>query len=580
MKNLFTVMKLAAMALSLLIAGGGVLPPAWAETASDTVQTTPIAAATAPDDAAPNVPPAPASPPSPDAPSPPPAPEAPEPSGGYMGNHETHPIVFNDLIVEPGQTNFGDAVVFKGSTTINGAVNGDSVTVLGDAKVNGSVGHDLVVVLGSLELGPKADIGGNVTVVGGKLKRARGAKILGEVVEVNGEKIPGFRGALAWVTHGLLLGHFLLPFGVAWPWVVAGILLLVNLLLLLMFPQPIQACVDMVEGRPITSFFTGILVKLLAGLLIVLLAISVVGIIAIPFMVAGMVVAFLFGKISIYRYVGQQLGRQTGVAALQTPALTLIIGTAIFYLLYAVPFLGFVAWGFTSLFGVGAVALATLHKFRSERPKTSPPAAPAPETPVPPAPEFAPAAPVPPGPQPSATAAATGAAATLAVSVPPEESQTSSATGAPPPFPRRPPGPPPVVQPNPLEVSVLPRAGFWIRLCALGLDFALFLVLFLLLHILFYPALVMLAWLAYNVGLWTWKGTTIGGIITGLKVVRVDGRPLDAAVALVRALAAVLSAFVLGLGFFWAGFSEDKQSWHDKIAGTVIVKVPKSMPLL
>ena len=579
MKNLFSVLKLAAMALSLMIAGGGMLPPAWAQAASSTVQSTPVAAATAPDDATPNVPPAPASPPNPDVPSPPPTPEASEPSGGYMGNHETHPIVFNDLIVEPGQTNFGDAVVVKGSTTIDGAVTGESVTVLGDAKVNGSVGSDLVVVLGSLELGPKADIGGQVTVVGGKLKRARGAKIHGEVVEVNGEKIPGFRGGLAWVTHGLLLGRPL-PFGVAWPWVVAGILLLVNLLLLLMFPQPIQACVDMVEGRPITSFFTGILVKLLAGLLIVLLAISVVGIIAIPFMVAGMVVAFLFGKISIYRYVGQQLGRQTGVAALQTPALTLIIGTVIFYLLYAVPFLGFVAWGFTSLFGVGAVALAALHKFRSEKQKASPPATPAPETLVPPAPEFAPTAPVPPTFPTSEAAATPGGAATFAVPVPPEESHTSSATGAPPPFPRRPPGPPPVVQPNPLEMSVLPRAGFWIRLCALGLDFALFLVVFLVLHILFHPALVMLAWLAYHVGLWTWKGTTIGGIITGLKVVRVDGRPLDAAVALVRALSAVLSAFVLGLGFFWAGFSEDKQSWHDKIAGTVIVKMPKSMPLI
>jgi len=36
---------------------------------------------------------------------------------------------------------------------------------------------------------------------------------------------------------------------------------------------------------------------------------------------------------------------------------------------------------------------------------------------------------------------------------------------------------------------------------------------------------------------------------------------------------------VLGLGFFWAGWSREKQSWHDKIADTIIVKLPKNAPV-
>jgi len=89
----------------------------------------------------------------------------------------------------------------------------------------------------------------------------------------------------------------------------------------------------------------------------------------------------------------------------------------------------------------------------------------------------------------------------------------------------------------------------------------------------------MILWLLYHVFLWTWKGTTIGGIIVGIKVIRLDGRPLDFPVALIRALASVLSFFVLGLGFFWVGITKEKQSWHDKIAGTVMVKVPPGMGL-
>ena len=45
-------------------------------------------------------------------------------------------------------------------------------------------------------------------------------------------------------------------------------------------------------------------------------------------------------------------------------------------------------------------------------------------------------------------------------------------------------------------------------------------------------------------------------------------------------MASFFSAFVFFLGFFWAGWDRNKQSWHDKIAGTVIVRVPLGVPLL
>jgi uncharacterized RDD family membrane protein YckC len=36
----------------------------------------------------------------------------------------------------------------------------------------------------------------------------------------------------------------------------------------------------------------------------------------------------------------------------------------------------------------------------------------------------------------------------------------------------------------------------------------------------------------------------------------------------------------VGLGFFWIAFDEGNQAWHDKIAGTVVVRVPKGVPLV
>ena len=94
------------------------------------------------------------------------------------------------------------------------------------------------------------------------------------------------------------------------------------------------------------------------------------------------------------------------------------------------------------------------------------------------------------------------------------------------------------------------------------------------------PTLTLLIALGYSAGMWAWKGTTIGGIVLNLKVVRLDDQPVTFAVALVRGLAAALSFVVVFVGFFWMIWDREKQTWHDKIAGTVVVRQPRGMPLV
>jgi uncharacterized RDD family membrane protein YckC len=84
----------------------------------------------------------------------------------------------------------------------------------------------------------------------------------------------------------------------------------------------------------------------------------------------------------------------------------------------------------------------------------------------------------------------------------------------------------------------------------------------------------------YGAVMWKLRGSTIGGIVFDLRVVRRDGRAMDWETAIVRALGCFLSLAVAGLGFFWIAFDDDKQGWHDKIAGTVVVRVAKGTPLV
>ena len=94
------------------------------------------------------------------------------------------------------------------------------------------------------------------------------------------------------------------------------------------------------------------------------------------------------------------------------------------------------------------------------------------------------------------------------------------------------------------------------------------------------PALFIPCAVAYFTAMWSWKGTTIGGLIFGHKVVRTDGRPVEISVALVRSLLSIFSCMIVFLGCMWAGWDREKQTWHDKIAGTVVVKMPRGFALI
>jgi uncharacterized RDD family membrane protein YckC len=92
--------------------------------------------------------------------------------------------------------------------------------------------------------------------------------------------------------------------------------------------------------------------------------------------------------------------------------------------------------------------------------------------------------------------------------------------------------------------------------------------------------LFLLSLAIYGAVMWKVKGTTVGGIVFDLRVARLDSRPLDWPTVSVRALGCVLSLCALGLGFLWIAIDPGKQAWHDKLAGTIVVRVPKGTPLV
>lgn len=78
--------------------------------------------------------------------------------------------------------------------------------------------------------------------------------------------------------------------------------------------------------------------------------------------------------------------------------------------------------------------------------------------------------------------------------------------------------------------------------------------------------------IAYTLGFWLWKGATPGKMLLGLKITKLDGGKIGVKEAVLRYIGYFVSAIVIGLGFLWISWDAKKQGWHDKIAGTVVVK--------
>ncbi len=78
------------------------------------------------------------------------------------------------------------------------------------------------------------------------------------------------------------------------------------------------------------------------------------------------------------------------------------------------------------------------------------------------------------------------------------------------------------------------------------------------------------------VGFWTVWGATPGKMLLRIQIVeRSSGEVPSIWRNLIRYIGYFISSIFLGLGFLWMIWDRDKVGWHDKMAGTVVVRKPK-----
>lgn len=90
-----------------------------------------------------------------------------------------------------------------------------------------------------------------------------------------------------------------------------------------------------------------------------------------------------------------------------------------------------------------------------------------------------------------------------------------------------------------------------------------------------YQLLLLVIAALFYITSWRRGGQTLGMRPWRLKVVRQSGGPLDTRTALVRFLGGMLSLASAGIGLLWLWVDRDELTWHDRIAHTRVVVMPK-----
>ena len=236
----------------------------------------------------------------------------------------TSPAPASAAPATPAQERRGDIFRWGDSVTVaeNERVDGDVVSFGGATAVNGEVTGDVFVFGDSLTLGPKAVVGGEVNVVGGRLDRASGATIRGEVNEVafggrgRGQRGPGVRfGDAPFFRQLMRIG------GLVGTVVRIALLLLAAMLVVMLATPTVERIAERTVADPIKSGLTGLVAELLfiplLVLTVIVLAISIIGIpllLLVPFGIVLACVMMLVGFTGVAYQVGRWLSGRFGLS--------------------------------------------------------------------------------------------------------------------------------------------------------------------------------------------------------------------------------------------------------------------------
>ncbi len=203
----------------------------------------------------------------------------------------------------------GEVAILGGAMNVAGKIKGDAAVLGGDITNKGTIDGDVMVAGGNIKLDSGSVVTGDIAIIGGSIEKDTNATIKGEVKSVNikilNKTLPKLRATLKYphiipsiMTHSASALALVLALG--------G-LFVIALLVLLIFPKSITSVSEKTQVNVWIPIAIGFGMQILVVPLIVLLAVSLIGIPIIPLFMIGLFICFLVGITSVLFLVGSRI---------------------------------------------------------------------------------------------------------------------------------------------------------------------------------------------------------------------------------------------------------------------------------
>ena len=260
----------------------------------------------------------------------------------------------------------GNAVVRIQDYTLAQGQTAESVVVVhGNAVIGGTVARSVVVVDGDATIESTAVVGAghsaqdsSVVVVGGRLTTEPGATIHGRTVQVTGFHL----GA---VLRAAVSSAVVRPIGVVAGWWQLLFLPIVALVVSALFPRAVTRVGERVRLRFWPSFGWGLLGLLLAGVLLLVLAITIVGLVVVVPAGIALPAVLLFCFVGVAALLGRLI-LSSSERYRDNVVVAAIVGAVLVSLVSLVPVIGGLAVLVATATGFGA-ALTLVNEWRQAR---------------------------------------------------------------------------------------------------------------------------------------------------------------------------------------------------------------------
>jgi cytoskeletal protein CcmA (bactofilin family) len=276
------------------------------------------------------------------------------------GDLEVRGVVENDvhsgigdvLVSGEGRVR-GDIDAGFGDVEIEGPVEGDVHAGFGDVYVNAPVRGDVSVGQGDVDLGPKADISGNLESESGEITGNEDA-VKGDIMargmafDFDESHGPGILGFVGWLFAALAFAAC-------------------AVLAAVVAPGPLASAARRAEESPGRAFVYGLISLPAFFILCVVLAVTIIGIPLLLLLVPAYLALLLCGALVAAFFLGTKVLMVTGRYRVGN-ALAAVVGAVILAATTFIPVLGDLLLYALSLLGTGAVVLAL---FSRRRPRAS-----------------------------------------------------------------------------------------------------------------------------------------------------------------------------------------------------------------